>query len=142
MEYVKIKINFELSLEQAEDFEQQVTEPRREQKLKKLEEKMKMIRGFRGEGAVVGLAGEMVTVDTGASRLVREHNEQIRRRRDEQSKESASHVTSQTDQSDSEYEGEENEEGKMITIALKLPSKSVKKQFRTSYHVKVGDIFM
>ena len=71
---------------------------------------------------------------------LREHDEQVRRRRTEQSKESAhsaSRVT-RTGQSDSEDE-EENEEGKLITIALRLPNMSVQKQFKTSYKVKVRD---
>ena len=110
--------------------------PRREQKLQELEEKMKSIRGFQGEGSVIGSCSEGGA--GGASRLTREHDEVIRRRKVELSREEASHVT-MTNQSDSESE-EENEEGKLITIAVKLPSKSVQKQFRTSYKIKVSEI--
>ena len=120
---------------QADDFEQRVAAPRREQKLHQLEEKMKSIRGFHGEGSVVGSCSEGAT-GGGSSRLMGEHDEVIRRRNVEQSREGArSHVIG-TNQSDSEGE-EENEEGRLITIALKLPSKSVHKQFRTSYKIKV-----
>jgi hypothetical protein len=117
---------------QADDFEQRVAAPRREQKLQQLEEKMKSIRGFRGEGSVVGSSS------TGGetSRLMGEHDQVIRRRNVEQRREGASHVTG-TNQSDSESE-EENEEGRLITVVLKLPSKSVQKQFRTSYKIKVS----
>ena len=123
-----------MHLLQAEDFEQRITAPRREQKFKQLEEKMKLIRGFRGEGFVVGSNGE---ADAGhASKLVGEHDEVIRRRKVDQSKE-ASHVI-KVNQSESDLETEEeNEEGRLITIALKLPNKSVHKQFRTSYKIKV-----
>ena len=109
--------------------------PRREQKLQQLEEKMKSIRSFHGEGSVVGSCSEGAT-GGGSSRLMGEHDEVIRRRNIEQSRERESHVT-ETNQSDSESE-EENEGGRLITIALKLPSKSVHKQFRTSYKIKVG----
>ena len=108
--------------------------PRREQKLQQLEEKMKSIRGFHGEGSVTGSCSEGTT-GGGMSRLMGEHDEVIRRRNIEQSREGASHVT-RTSQSDSESE-EEDEDGRLITIALKLPSKSVHKQFRTSYRIKV-----
>lgn len=111
--------------------------PRREQKLQQLEEKMKLIRGFQGEGSVVGSCSERTT-GGGMSRLMGEHDEVIRRRNVEQSREAANHVT-RTNQSDSESE-EENEEGRLITIALKLPSKSVHKQFRTTYKIKVSEI--
>ena len=116
-------------------FEQSVTSPRREQKLKQLEEKMKSIRGFHGEGFAVGSSSERENGRDG-SRLVLEHDEHIRRRRVEQSNEASSHVT-RTDQSDSE---EEDEGGRLITIALKLPNKSVRKQFKTSYKVKVREM--
>lgn len=119
---------------QADLFEQHITLPRREQKLKQLEEKMKSIRGFHGEGFAVGSSSELDNGREG-SRLVREHNEHIRRKRVEQNQLSPSHVTT-TDQSDSE---EEDEEGKLITVAVKLPNKSVRKQFKTSYRVKVRE---
>lgn len=95
---------------------------------------MKAIRGFQGEGAAVGLSDEW-DVDE-KSRLLREHDEQIRRRQLEQNMDLATHVA-RSSQSDSETE-EENEEGKLITIALKLPNKLVKKRFKTSYKVKVN----
>ena len=117
---------------QAEDFELRVTAPRREQKLQQLEEKMKLTRGFHGEGSVVGFCSEGKT-GGGMSRLMEEHDEVIRRRNVEQS---TNHVV-RTDQSDSESE-EENGEGRLITIAVKLPSKSVHKQFRTTHKIKAS----
>lgn len=48
---------------QAEDFERRVAGPRREQKLKELESKMRAIRGLKDEGVVLG--GE-----SGSSRLL------------------------------------------------------------------------
>ncbi len=121
---------------QADDFEQRVAAPRREQKLQQLEEKMKSIRSFHGEGSVVGSSSEGATGGD-MSRLMGEHDEVIRRRNIEQRREGESRVTG-TNQSDSESE-EENEEGRLITVVLKLPSKSVHKQFRTSYKIKVSE---
>ena len=95
---------------------------------------MKAIRGFQGEGAAVG-PNDGWDVD-GKSRLLKEHDKQIRRRKLEESVDLATHLA-RSSQSDSETE-EENEEGKLITIALKLPNKLVKKQFKTSYKVKVN----
>lgn len=99
---------------------------------------MKAIRGFQGEGVTVGASDEW-GVD-GDSRLLREHDEQMRRRKIKQSMDSASHLA-RSNQSDSETE-EENEEGKLITVALKLPNKLVKKQFKTSHKVKVNNIII
>ena len=45
-------------------------------------------------------------------------------------------MTEKTEPCDSD---EEDEEGTVITIALKLPTQSAKKQFKTSYKVKVGE---
>lgn len=97
---------------------------------------MKSIQGFRGEGAALGSAdGEVVGKE---SRLMKEHDEQIRRRKIEKSME-AETCSGKSSRSDSGDE-EEDETGKLITIALKLPNKSVKKQFKTSYKVKVSKI--
>ena len=125
----------DINLLQAEDFEQRVTAPRREQKLQQLEEKLKSIRGFQGEGSVVGSCSE--GTNDRSSRLMGEHDEVIRRRKMEERRGAASDVTG-INQSDSESE-EENKEGRLITIALKLPSKSVHKQFRTSHRIKVSE---
>ena len=111
--------------------------PRRERKLQLLEEKMKSIRGFQGEGSAVGSSRSKVA-NGGGSRLLSEHDELVGRKNEQSESELRSHVIT-TDQSDSESD-QEDEEGKLITIALKLPNQSVKKQFKTSYKIKVREV--
>lgn len=91
---------------------------------------MKFIRGFQGEGSMVGSRSDVGRGEE--SRLLKEHDRLVRRRVEES--EGMGGEVIGDEESDSE-----NEEGKVITIALRLPTQSVKKQFKTSYKVKVGE---
>ena len=115
---------------QAEDYERRITAPRREKKLLELEEKMKFVRGFKGEGhAVGGTRG-------GTSTLLATNT--------------GGHVTSATvspDDSPMIEQDQSHEEdiasgdrGVEIRLALKLPERTVKKHFYTKDKIRVCPI--
>ena len=112
---------------QAHDFERRVAGPRREWKLGEAERKMRHIRGFGDDGEVLGGQISPGGPDRGASRLLQSHGDQsqsVAGSRD-------GHMT------DDDDVGEGDQSGNLIWILLRLPDRTLRKQFYTSQTVKV-----
>ena len=129
---------------QAHDFERRVAGPRRERKLGEAERKMRHIRGFGDDGEVLGGQISPGGPDRGASRLLQSRGDQsqsVAGSRDSRvtgsdqspvrSESRDSHMT------DDDDVGEGDQSGNPIWILVRLPDRTLRKQFYTSQTVKV-----
>ena len=107
--------------------------PRRQRKLQEAEEKMRHIRGFPGDGNVVG--GEQTEV----SRLLDDQSQSVAESHDETDTEDGdgeleshdSHVT------DDDAINEGDQSGKQVWVAVRLPNRTLRNHFYTSQTIKV-----
>ena len=97
---------------------------------------MQFIRGFKGEGHVLGRQ-EASTTKESSSLLV---SGACSNESDHSNGESDGDTRQET-QVDNRYEVTDSESGKMICLALKLPEKVIKRQFLTTDKTKVHLVF-
>lgn len=114
--------------QKTEDYERRIGEPRREQKLKQLEEKMKNIRGFRGEG-------HTLDAESSARSLRSKPQGQAPMPRSPAGGQGRESPLSNATESDDNTETVGDE--RTIIVALKLPEKTVRRQFLTRDKVQV-----
>ena len=130
------------------DYETRVAGPRRERKLKEREKKMRELRGFMGEGNIVGGGPTEGAQGRDISRLVQvqvdDHSQSVAESCDdhvmecagssEQSPESPDdHMTNEDD-----IISEGDQSGKLVWVAVRLPERTIRSQFFTSQTMKVG----
>ena len=120
---------------QAVDFESRIGAPRREMKLKQAEEKSMFIRGFHGEGEVLGGGGHSETRLRRPVHRVTSPEILVTPPPDDHVRSLESHVTS------AEERTTENA-GETITLSLRQPDKTSRKQFRTTDKVEVNDVIL
>ena len=118
--------------------------PRREERLRRLEEQMRSIRGFKGEGQT--LRGEEPVSSSLGQRQLRGHVADCQRQLDDRHHVTSDssgvashgdHVTEIDESGDSHVTERSEEKGTVVTLGLRLRDRTVRKQFYTTDTVQV-----
>ena len=132
--------------EQAREYESRVAGPRRERKMEERERRMRDIRGFRGQGDIVGGGATEGAHSTGVSRLIQDddqsqpvtgsHDNHVNEcgRSSDQTPESCDHHMT----NDDDIISDGDQSGKLVWVAVRLPERTIRSQFYTSQTMKVG----
>ena len=129
---------------QAEDYDTRIAGPRREERLRRMEEQMRSIRGFRGEGQT--LRSEEPASSSLGQRQLRDPVADSQRQLDNRHHVTADssgvashgdHVTEKDESGDSHVTERSEEEGRVVTLGLRLRDRTVRKQFYTTDTVQV-----
>ena len=129
---------------QAEDFERRIAGPRWQRKLEEADKKMRYIRGFGGEGNIVGGGDSQGADGRGVSRLLQvDQSQEVAASHDTDSKVTASHESSQSSDGDHVTDDDitdGDQSGKLVWVAVRAPNRTVRSQFYTSQTMKVSTI--
>ena len=129
---------------QAEDYDTRIAGPRREERLRRLEEQMRSIRGFSGEGQT--LRGEGPASSSLGQRQLRDPVADSQRQLDNRHHVTGDsgrvtshgdHVTEKDESGDSHVTERSEEGGRVVTLGLRLRDRTVRKQFYTTDIVQV-----
>ena len=141
---VQLNIFLHFLTVQAEDYDARIAGPRREERLRRLEEQTRSIRGFRGEGQT--LREEEPASSSLGQRQLRDPVADSQRQSGNRHHVTADssgvashgdHVTEKDESVDSHVTERSEEEGRVVTVGLRLRDRTVRKQFYTTDTVQV-----